>query len=438
MPDNIRVQADLTGIEASSNNAGSAANSLPTDSSQDITEIAQKLTVHGGRAASLDLAFDLVLHEIVEQARALSGATGAAIALTRDGKMVCRATSGENAPDLGVSVGAASGLTASCLKAGAIQHCQDTESDARVDPETCRRLGVRSMLLIPLVDAGGTFGVLQLFSSLANGFGEQGLSPILRLAERVAENRRALLHSAKAALNPHSAQVSLSDHLQPKRSNDPQSSSRSEDFRSEVPTTKNDLGTVVLFLLVIVAAISLGIVVGWSNGRKSGAAPRATAQSDAAVLSGTPRQTRLSAQDSASDSTSNGSPSSSVTGEANSSPVPAGGLLVTENGNVIYRSPDGTSKQSPNRLSLTRGARQLIHQVKPNYPPEAQAQHIEGPVILDVEIAEDGSVKNATVISGNPQLASAAIQAVKQWRYHPDPGGISRSRIKLQFNLPAQ
>src|SRR5215472_16327695 len=137
MPDNIRVQADPAEGEAPSKNAGYSADSLTTDSLQDITEIARKLAAHGGGVASLDLAFDLVLHGIVQQARAISGATGAAIALNRDGKMVCRATTGANAPDLGVSVEAAAGLTGTCLKTGTVQTCLDTESDPGVDPRTC-------------------------------------------------------------------------------------------------------------------------------------------------------------------------------------------------------------------------------------------------------------------------------------------------------------
>jgi TonB family protein len=433
MADNIRVQADLAEGERPSK----SLSYLTTDSLQDITEIAQKLAAHGGGAASLDLAFDLVLHEIVEQARAVSAATGAAIALMRDGNMVCRATSGENAPDLGVSVGAASGLTGSCLKVGAIQHCRDTESDVRVDPETCRRLGVRSMLLIPLVDAGATFGVLQLFSSLPNAFGEQGMSPLLRLADRVAENRRALLQTAKAALKPDTVSVSLFDHLQPKRSADGESGSGNEDFQSKVPTKSNDLGMAVLFLLVIVAAISLGIVVGWSNGRKSGGAPRATTQSGAAVPAGPLRPRRPAAQDTAPGDTSDISPSSSVPGEANSAPIPGGGLVVTENGKVIYRTPDVTSKQSSKQQSSIRGARQLIRRVEPDYPPMARAQHIAGTVILNVEIAEDGSIANTDVISGDSLLASAAVQAVKQWQYQSDPSGASRTRITVRFTLPA-
>ena len=70
-----------------------------------VTDVAQTLVAHGCGVASVSLAFDLVLNDFVEQARDETGARGAAIALVRDGEMVCRATT---APDLVVCLDAAS------------------------------------------------------------------------------------------------------------------------------------------------------------------------------------------------------------------------------------------------------------------------------------------------------------------------------------------
>ena len=129
-----------------------------------LAQVAQKLAAHGG-ALSVDLALDLVLNDVVEQARNATGATGAAIALFRDGELTCRASSGENAPDLGVRVDATSGLAGACVSTGEIQQCRDTETDPRVNAETCRLLGVRSMLMAPLVDRQKLIGLIQVFSA---------------------------------------------------------------------------------------------------------------------------------------------------------------------------------------------------------------------------------------------------------------------------------
>jgi TonB family protein len=63
--------------------------------------------------------------------------------------------------------------------------------------------------------------------------------------------------------------------------------------------------------------------------------------------------------------------------------------------------------------------RMLEHKVKPKYPDEAKQAHLKGTVRLQVVVGEDGSVKEAKPIEGDPVLAKAASDAVLQWRYRP-------------------
>lgn len=83
----------------------------------------------------------------------------------------------------------------------------------------------------------------------------------------------------------------------------------------------------------------------------------------------------------------------------------------------------------------------LIHDVPPQYPPEAGRARIEGTVVLMALIGTDGAVKDVRVESGLPVLAQAAIDAVKQWRYKPyvidgQPVEVD-SRITINFTLSA-
>jgi len=57
--------------------------------------------------------------------------------------------------------------------------------------------------------------------------------------------------------------------------------------------------------------------------------------------------------------------------------------------------------------------------VAPEYPQEAQDAKIQGVVILEATIAEDGSVKEIEVLRSIPELDGAAADAVKQWRFEP-------------------
>lgn len=97
------------------NSVGATADSELADGAA-LRELANALSAHGGGALSADLALDLVLNEIVEHARLATGATAAAIALARGDEIVCRATTGSNAPDLGVQLNVHSGLSGACVQ----------------------------------------------------------------------------------------------------------------------------------------------------------------------------------------------------------------------------------------------------------------------------------------------------------------------------------
>jgi protein TonB len=62
---------------------------------------------------------------------------------------------------------------------------------------------------------------------------------------------------------------------------------------------------------------------------------------------------------------------------------------------------------------------QRVVDVAPIYPPIARAAGVEGIVILEAVIAEDGSVRDVRVLRSNPLLEAAALEAVRQWRFSP-------------------
>jgi protein TonB len=107
---------------------------------------------------------------------------------------------------------------------------------------------------------------------------------------------------------------------------------------------------------------------------------------------------------------------------------------------VLAKSPVPTPVKRMRIASRVEEAN-LIHNVPPQYPPEAGRARVEGTVVLTAVIGTDGSVKDVRVESGLPMLAQAAIDAVKQWRYKPylvngEPVEID-SRITINFTLSA-
>jgi protein TonB len=107
---------------------------------------------------------------------------------------------------------------------------------------------------------------------------------------------------------------------------------------------------------------------------------------------------------------------------------------------VLAKSPAPTPVKRM-RIASRVAEANLIHDVAPQYPPEAGRARIEGTVVLLAVIGTDGSVKDVRVENGLPILAQAAIDAVKQWRYKPymidgEPVEVD-SRITINFTLSA-
>ena len=61
----------------------------------------------------------------------------------------------------------------------------------------------------------------------------------------------------------------------------------------------------------------------------------------------------------------------------------------------------------------------LIKRVAPKYPKQARKKHMEGQVILKGSITKTGDVVDLQIISGDPLLTQAAMDAVKKWKYRP-------------------
>ena len=93
-------------------------------------------------------------------------------------------------------------------------------------------------------------------------------------------------------------------------------------------------------------------------------------------------------------------------------------------------------------LNVSQGVSQglLIKKVQPTYPPAAIRMHLEGSVQLLATIGKTGNITGVKVQGGEPLLAQAALDAVKQWKYKPyylngDPVEI-QTQVTINFKLP--
>jgi GAF domain-containing protein len=119
---------------------------------------------------------------IAERAQALTGATGAAIALRHGDEIICRARTGRTAPDLGVRLQTDSGISADCVRTGEVVLCHDAERNPLVDLASCRRLGARSILAAPLRHFRKTLGVFEVLSGAPHAFDHRDVATMQLLS----------------------------------------------------------------------------------------------------------------------------------------------------------------------------------------------------------------------------------------------------------------
>jgi len=146
-------------------------------------------------AESLGADIEAVLSLIASRSQSLLRASGAAIALAgKDaGFMICRASAGPSAPPVGATLQVGSGFSGECVRTGTILRCDDTETDDRVDRQSCRALGIRSILAAPVRSGDTVIGLLEVFSAQPNSFEQSDSAVLQRFADTIlnAVNRAA-------------------------------------------------------------------------------------------------------------------------------------------------------------------------------------------------------------------------------------------------------
>ncbi len=448
-----------------------------------LAQLATALSAHGGGALSADLALDLVLNEIVEHARLATGATAAAIALIRGDEIVCRATTGVNAPDLGVRLDVDSGLSGACVKSKQWQRCDDSETDSRVDAEICRDLGVRSILVFPVVREEKLLGVFEIFSPRPNAFSDREIQTLQALSRSIVNNvdRAADVVASPVPVLPSSGLVATAEaeiidpstvdpaqvdpvqvdpaELDPKQFDQvkPTPALPVAETATVSQPLRRDYGTTVLTVAVIAVALFLGWMMGYVRRPRGSVATKAKAAANAttqAVQANLPQDAASTASAAVPDQPTSSSAAAapaasqqSVSQQSGTSAVPTGGLVVYENGKVIYRAPSQNSSHSakdtssgPVNVPSRVADEYLMLRVEPDYPESAREQHIEGPVVLEALVGKDGTVEKLSTVSGDSQLATAAANAVRQWRFKPFLRNGSpdefQTRITVDFRLP--
>jgi len=466
-------------LETSSNRSGNSGN---LDESTALSSLKDLI-------AAGDHRLDPMLATITDAARQLTGASGAALAMWKDGAMVCRARSGDTAPALGARLSADTGISGECLRNGKIQHCADTENNPLVDVEVCRSLGLHSIVVLPIQGWRGINGILEVFSTRPAAFTEPHIALLQQLASLAERARASQPHGASSAAPklPSAVEKPQPSGLLP-------ASDRVGDVALAFLGTRSRpfvLGGVVL---VAISLLVLVIYLGWhgpdeADGKAHVGTPSSVANATTAnvatahppdrhppdialiwkaspggeflfsssgkPLAGTPVKFASKVEMVAGKKTQAGRsradrsplladmaanvavphevPNSQIGSHADSHPTdsPSDETTSAEPPPILAGSAPVSQKVS---------ATQLVHHVEPVYPAQALLSRLEGTVTLTAMVMEDGTVRDVKVVKGPPALAPAAVDAVEHWLYKPfelDGRPVKNEiAISVEFKLP--
>ena len=221
-------------------------------------------------AGSLASDLDAVLSLIASRTQSLLRASGTAIALAGGGTgevgtMTCRASAGPSAPPVGAVLQVGSGFSGECVRTGTMLRCDDAETDARVDRESCRAFGIRSILAAPVCSNEKVIGLLEVFSSQASAFDENDGTVLRRFAETIL----ASVHRAKRPPDPPAPPPAPAPKpfTAPPGSilfaYEPKDSAEGKNFSAEEPKIGGIRLSRIHLYLILGAAATIALVLGF-------------------------------------------------------------------------------------------------------------------------------------------------------------------------------
>ena len=414
------------------------------------------------------------LKRLVADTHLLLSASGSAIGL-HDGQIYrWRARCGEPAPGIGAHIYSGSGISGQCLLSGEVQSCQDAWTDARVDAELCQRLGLRSIVVAPIKSARRIDGILEAWSGQPSAFDSRSLDILQELADLTSFAREKTVRLSMSLVvdlpSASSNEPSPLVTVVRVRKLMPSAQTALRRLKKFVELVAGKLGrptagTAPLSIpvrargLVFAGFLTIAPLAAWycwSGGARTVHAPTAFVPSQmpslpamsVADIQGDPlfhpqsSTPALRVAHHTQEETS-GSPSlieptrpkalMVVPAKHQSAPTviddvpppivaPAAAATsvlsksTVQLGDLLFSSTPATPAY-PMSSGVTGGT--LRTGAPPVYPGIAKAAGIEGTVVLQAVIDEQGHVQDLKVKEGPLALTQAAVEAVRQWQFEP-------------------
>jgi signal transduction histidine kinase len=219
-----------------------------------------------------------VMKLIAERTDKLTRAEGAAIELIERDELVYRVGTGIASRHVGLRLAIASSLSGQCMRLNQTLRCDDTESDPRVNREASRKIGLRSMVVVPLYHNGRAVGVLKVLSTRPGAFSERDARALQLMAGLIGaalsdaaefESRQALLAertNTVAALETRARQQNTIAQLSQRALEGRDLAALHEDVVKQIPQILEVEYCSLLELLLDGNTLFLRAGAGWKEG----------------------------------------------------------------------------------------------------------------------------------------------------------------------------
>jgi TonB family protein len=196
---------------------------------------------------------DGFLQRIVEHVLKAIHATGAAIAIVEEeGNFVCRAVAGSSAFEIGTRINIGSGPSGVCASSGTMQLWSSAELESREDAAAYRKLGVRAVMVAPILYQDRLLGMMEVLSERPFAFGMRDLQALQDLAETITAPRPSSAEFAKANTGDELLRVRAASVVLSGRSKGHLPDKRVADKRN-----------LALYAFAVIACVVIGLYSTW-------------------------------------------------------------------------------------------------------------------------------------------------------------------------------
>jgi TonB family protein len=101
----------------------------------------------------------------------------------------------------------------------------------------------------------------------------------------------------------------------------------------------------------------------------------------------------------------------------------------------LFLTLSAGAQQPAQRVNESDARKAILHRVDPEYPLMAKQMHITGKATIEVIVDTEGAVEKVAVVSGNPLLTAAAVNAVKKWKFSPFKADGKSIRAVIQMGF---